>query len=82
MASHRFFLIVFDPSAEKVLRLSEFTDTAEAAAARRTTEREFHGAATQVVVFVARSLDSVKKTHPHYFGRSVSGDALELATLK
>lgn len=81
MATNDYFLIVFDPKAEELLRLTEFTDADEAAAARRATEDEFQNTAIQVVMFAARSLDSVKKTHPHYFGRRSSGDSLEFAAL-
>jgi hypothetical protein len=81
MASNSYFLIVFDPQGEELLRLTEFTDAAAAAVARRATEDEFQNTAIQVVMFAARSLDSIKRTHPHYFGQQSAGDSLEFAAL-
>jgi hypothetical protein len=81
MATNSYFLIVFDPQSEELLRMTEFSDAGEAGAARRATEDEFQNTAIQVVMFAARSLDSVKKTHPHYFGQHSSGDSLEFAAL-
>jgi hypothetical protein len=66
---------------DQLLRLTEFTDAGEAASARRATEDEFQNTAIQVVMFAARSLDSIKRTHPHYFGQQSAGDSLEFAAL-
>lgn len=81
MATRSYFLVVFDPRAEVLVRVQEYSDAVEAATARRSAEEQYQGTALQVVMFAAHSIDNVKRTHPHYFRGRSTGDTLEFAAL-
>jgi len=73
------FVVVFRPFDQAIVREDTYTDAAEAEEFFLATERDFRDQTDlQVVMFTARSLDSVKSTHPHYFGNGAdSGTTAE-----
>jgi hypothetical protein len=80
----RYYLLVYNIEAQ---RLSEepitFLDGNVAHAAFIEAEERLHGDRhLHVVMFVARSLDSVRSTHPHYFDEAVGrgGDTVDRLT--
>lgn len=74
----RYFLVVYDPRGEDLVDLKEFRDQEEAGAAYFAAEKAHDGDGIQVLLFDADSIESIKRTHPHYFSDS-NGDTLEFA---
>jgi hypothetical protein len=74
----RYFLIVYDAVAERLVTLEEFESADDAEAALTTAEDEHAAGGCQVLLFGARSLETVKVTHPHYFRENGGGDTVEL----
>lgn len=80
----RYFLLVYDRAARKLVRTDEFTDVALATAEYdRTEQAHLADEAVEIVLLGADSLDTLKRTHGHYFaepaeairGRSATGVA-------
>ena len=64
----RYFLVAYDPVEEVTLRLDEFRSEGEAESSYVDAEREYRDhPSAQVLLFSAESLESLAKTHPHYF---------------
>ena len=65
----RYYLLVYNTGAQRLAdEPVEFLRGDEAESAFVATEKRFREqGALQVLMFVARSLDSVRSTHPHYF---------------
>lgn len=65
----RHYLLIYRPSDHSRLQTLEFEDIDEAQTRFAEIERELQGEQdVDVVMFTARSLESVRRTHPHYFG--------------
>lgn len=65
----RYYLLVYDTAAQRLAsEPDEYLDGDDAQRAFVAAEERLrdHGK-LQVVMFVSRSLDSVRSTHPHYF---------------
>jgi hypothetical protein len=77
----RYYLIVYDTGAQRLSGDPDEFDDAEAAqtAFVEAEERLRGEGELQVVMFVARSLDNVRSTHPHYFddAAEAGGDTVE-----
>jgi hypothetical protein len=77
----RYYLIVYDTGAQRLRHdPDEFVDAERAQSAFVEAEERLRGEGElQVVMFVARSLDSVRSTHPHYFDEAAEhgGDTAE-----
>jgi len=72
MAFHH-FLLVYDLARQELVRQLEFHDGDEAAAAYRELENEHQGRADLEIVLVgADSIDTIKRTHAHYFDQVAS----------
>lgn len=76
-----YFLIVYDTATEDIVALREFGRASDAEAAYFAAEREYRDDQLQVVLFGADSIDSVRATHPHYFGEG-EGDTIEFLAPK
>lgn len=62
------FLLIYDLSAERLVRQQEYADADEAVTAYATAEREYRARSDLEIVLVgADSLDTIKQTHAHYF---------------
>lgn len=62
------FLLIYDLSAERLVRQEEYADADEAVAAYATAERQYRGRNELEIVLVgADSLDTIRQTHAHYF---------------
>lgn len=66
------YLLVYDLVAQRLVRQKEFSDGDEAAMEYATLEREYKDRDDLEIVLVgADSIETIKRTHAHYF------DALE-----
>jgi hypothetical protein len=65
----RYYLLVYDTATQRLADgPDEYLDGDDAQAAFVAAEERLRGEdELQVVMFVARSLDNVRSTHPHYF---------------
>lgn len=64
----RYFLLVYDRVARKLVRTDEFRDAALATAEYdRTEQAHLADAAVEIVLLGADSLETLKRTHGHYF---------------
>jgi hypothetical protein len=64
----RYFLVAYDPVEEVTLAMDEFWSEEEAESAYLDAERLYRDHPNaQVLLFSAESLESLAKTHPHYF---------------
>jgi len=63
------FLLVYSYDEQRLIDKREFKDAAEAAAAYRAAEDQYRGRTDEfeVVLVGADSLDTIHKTHGHYF---------------
>lgn len=63
------FLLVYSYDEQRLIDKCEFLDAAEAAAAYRKAEETYRGRSDkfEVVLVGADSLDTIKRTHGHYF---------------
>lgn len=62
------YLLVYDRSAGKLLRKTEFGNRADAMRSRFKTETEFGGSRNiEIVTFEADSEEALRKTHGRYF---------------
>jgi hypothetical protein len=70
MALHH-FLLVYDRTLGRLIRLDEFEDGAKAAAAYAELERESNDRTNnlEIVLVGADSIETIKRTHSHYFDR-------------
>lgn len=67
----RHFLLVYDLRAQRLISQRQFDDGAEAAAAYSALEAENQGRADLEIVLVgADSIETIKRTHAHYFDPS------------
>jgi hypothetical protein len=77
----RYYLIVYDTGAQRLRQdPDEFVDAETAQSAFVEAEERLRDEGDlQVVMFVARSLDNVRSTHPHYFDEAAEpgGDTVE-----
>jgi hypothetical protein len=66
------FLLVFDPRAQTIIKDAVYTDPKAAADAYSEAEREYgYRDAVEIVLIGADSIETIKKTHGHYFGAGV-----------
>lgn len=63
----RYFLVVFDRAAQRVLSLEEYTDADEAVKARFAREAASPGPDIEIVVLGADSKEALARTHSRYF---------------
>ncbi|HTT96320.1 MAG TPA: hypothetical protein VMF55_16740 [Solirubrobacterales bacterium] len=70
MAIHQ-FLIVYDASAQRLLEATDLgVDTGAAVAAYAEYEERYRGqGGIEVVLIGSDSIETIKQTHGHYFGR-------------
>jgi len=69
----RHFLLVYDLKAQRLVSQRDFEDGVEAAAAYAALEREYQGRDDFEVVLVgADSIETIRRTHAHYFDRTES----------
>lgn len=63
------FLLVYSYSEQRLMENEPFTDAAAASAAYRAAEERYRGRSDQfeVVLVGADSIDTIKRTHGHYF---------------
>jgi hypothetical protein len=63
------FLLVYSYGEERLLAKDEFTNAADASAAYRKAEEDYRGRSDEfeIVLVGADSLDTIRKTHGHYF---------------
>lgn len=75
------FLLVYSYGEQRLLENKDFTDPAEAAAAYRAAESRYRGRSDEfeVVLVGADSLQTIMKTHGHYF--SEPSDAVAFGDL-
>jgi hypothetical protein len=67
------FLLVYSYDEQTLVRQDEFTDPREATAAYSKAEREFSGQTNFEIVLVGSdSIETVMKTHGHYFRSETS----------
>lgn len=65
------FLLVYDLRAQRLISQRRFDDGAEAAVAYAALEAENRGRSDLEIVLVgADSIETIKRTHAHYFERS------------
>jgi hypothetical protein len=64
----RHFLIVYDARAQKLIDCVDFDQLNTAERAYAEAEEDHRGTDVQVVLFSADSIETIKRTHPHYFG--------------
>jgi hypothetical protein len=71
----RYYLLVYDAAAQRLADgPDEYVDGDDAQTAFVAAEERLRGQDwLQVVMFVARSLDNVRSTHPHYFEDAAHG---------
>lgn len=70
------FLLVYDLARQTLVARREFDDPTEAAAAYAELEAAHRADRDYEIVLVgADSIDTIMKTHGHYFGRPESDDA-------
>jgi hypothetical protein len=71
----RYYLLVYDTEAQQLARgPDEYVDGDDAQKAFVAAEEGLRDeGALQVVMFVARSLNNVRSTHPHYFDDAAGG---------
>lgn len=63
------FLLVYDLSAQRLIKQEKFDDGDLAAIAYAALEREYEGRDDLEIVLVgADSIETIKQTHAHYFG--------------
>lgn len=62
------FLLIYDLSAQQLVRQEEFADADEAVAAYAAAEREFgERSQLEIVLVGADSIETIRQTHAHYF---------------
>lgn len=70
------FLLVYSHSARKLVEQSEYSDDAEAASQYTAKERLYRDRPDYEIVLVGSdSIETVKKTHGHYFTDATSRGA-------
>jgi vacuolar-type H+-ATPase subunit F/Vma7 len=68
------FLLIYDLKAQRLIGQEEFDDGEEAATAYAALERRYQGRDDLEIVLVgADSIETIKRTHAHYFDRTGSG---------
>lgn len=77
----RYYLLIYDRGARRLVRRDEFTDVALATAEYDRVEREhLADEAVEIVLLGADSLDTLKRTHGHYFGEPAETNRAGRAT--
>lgn len=68
----RHFLLIFDTTAQTVISQLEFAeaDTAQATAAYEAAEEAHRNDPVEIVLLGADSLETIRRTHGHYFNES------------
>lgn len=69
MPKLHYFLIAYDTETGELVMSQEFARAAEAEEAYVAAESEHRGTSVQVVLFGSDSLETLARTHPHYFER-------------
>jgi hypothetical protein len=68
------FLLIYDLKAQRLISQEEFDDGGEAATAYAALERQHQGRDDLEIVLVgADSIETIKRTHGHYFHQTSSG---------
>ena len=68
------FLLVYDLAAQHLIKQQEFSDGDEAAVAYADLEREYKDRSDLEIVLVgADSIETIKRTHAHYFDAVAAG---------
>lgn len=68
------FLLVYDLGVQRLISQREFADGNEAATAYAALEREYQGRKDLEIVLVgADSIETIKRTHAHYFDAVETG---------
>jgi hypothetical protein len=74
----RHFLIVYDARAQKLIDCIDFDELDTAESAYGEAEEDHRGTDVQVVLFSADAIETIERTHPHYFGgRAAAGAPFE-----
>jgi hypothetical protein len=64
----KYYVLVYDRASGELTSVDEFLDGGQALGRRMELERlNQRGADTEIVILVARSLDSLHRTHARYF---------------
>lgn len=63
------YLLVYSYSEQRLIEKSDYNDAAEASAAYRDAEEMYRGRSDEfeVVLVGADSIETIKRTHGHYF---------------
>lgn len=75
------FLIVYDTNAQELLEHADLGHDRETAARTYAEREQRHGMrqGVEIVLIGADSLDTIRRTHSHYFDRSADDPFAELA---
>lgn len=70
------FLLVYDLNEQKLIRSDEYADSQAATTAYAALEQEYAGNRDVEIVLVgADSIDTIRRTHAHYFGEALQSAA-------
>lgn len=74
------FLLVYSHKEQRLVRQEEFKDSAKATSAYTAAEREHLGSEDYEIVLIGSdSIETIMKTHGHYFAGELGSFPLELS---